>query len=270
MPLERKASIACPEAKLEELNEVEYLAADVIGSKQELRKAQNESIMKRIPEGAEATTVLVGAVGFLDQPTIAFVRLTKAILMPSITEVPVPVRFMFILLGPLNSDLDYHEVGRSISTLMSNPSFHALAYKAEDRRELLSAINEFLDDSIVLPPGDWDRQALLPIEELKAKSDMIRRRKRDAIQRKRAASIVATTLPSDEKRALLAAELGRLEMKQLDDPLSRSGKLFGGKCLQNYMSNIESDSILKKIGVFPKYIIQNLKHFNSIDYFGIA
>jgi hypothetical protein len=73
--------------------------------------------------------------------------------MPSITEVPIPVRFLFILLGPKTADLDYHEVGRSIATLMSNRHFHNIAYKADDRKELLSAINEFLDDSIVLPPG---------------------------------------------------------------------------------------------------------------------
>lgn len=95
----------------------------------------------------------VGSVDFLEQPTIAFVRLAEGCLMPSITEVPIPVRFLFILLGPKTADLDYHEVGRSIATLMSNRHFHNIAYKADDRRELLSAINEFLDDSIVLPPG---------------------------------------------------------------------------------------------------------------------
>ena len=91
---------------------------------------------------------------------------------------------MFTLLGPRNSDLDYHEIGRSISTLMSNSSFHKVAYKANERRELLSAINEFLDDSIVLPPGDWERQALLPFGELKAKSAAIRKRKAKAIEEK--------------------------------------------------------------------------------------
>jgi len=52
-----------------------------------LKKAAKESILKRIPSGAEATTVLVGAVDFLEQPTIAFVRLAEGIFMPSITEV---------------------------------------------------------------------------------------------------------------------------------------------------------------------------------------
>lgn len=55
--------------------------------------------------------------------------------------------------------------------------FHNIAYKATGRKELLSAINEFLDDSIVLPPGDWERKALLPFAELKAKSAAIRKRK---------------------------------------------------------------------------------------------
>jgi solute carrier family 4 anion exchanger 2 len=138
-------------------------------SQEDLKKLEKDTILKRIPANAEATTVLVGAVDFLEQPTIAFVRLAEGIVMPSITEVPIPVRFLFILLGPKTADLDYHEVGRSIATLMSNRHFHNIAYKADDRRELLSAINEFLDDSIVLPPGKWDREHLLPFEELKAK-----------------------------------------------------------------------------------------------------
>nr|XP_021199496.1 anion exchange protein 2 isoform X2 [Helicoverpa armigera] len=236
-PRRRRSSYALPLERAEvrkkssagglDLREVEYLAGvdAAAGSQDELRRPHNDSILKRIPGDAEATTVLVGAVGFLEQPTIAFVRLAQGILMPSITEVPVPVRFMFILLGPSGADLDYHEVGRSISTLMANPAFHSIAYKADDRRELLSAINEFLDDSIVLPPGDWERQALLPFEELRAKSEMIRRRKRDALERKRAAG--EAPAPPDEKKALLAAEAG-LPGKEPDDPLTRTGRLFGG------------------------------------------
>jgi len=57
-----------------------------------LKKAAKESILKRIPLGAEASKVLVGAVDFLEQPTIAFVRLAEGIFMPSITEVSVGSR----------------------------------------------------------------------------------------------------------------------------------------------------------------------------------
>ncbi|XP_019699364.2 band 3 anion transport protein isoform X2 [Harpegnathos saltator] len=195
-------------------------------SNEDLKKGHNEYILKRIPAGAEATVVLVGAVDFLDQPTIAFVRLAEGVFMPAITEVTIPVRFMFTLLGPRNADLDYHEIGRSISTLMANTSFHKVAYKATERRELLSAINEFLDDSIVLPPGDWERQALLPFDELKAKSEAIRKRKAKALEEK--------TKPVQSeaavKKALLAGEEEKKPPED-DDPLRRTRRPFG--CLIN-------------------------------------
>lgn len=41
-------------------------------------------------------------------------------MIPQLTEIAIPVRFIFILLGPMSSGLDYHEIGRSIATLMSN------------------------------------------------------------------------------------------------------------------------------------------------------
>ncbi|XP_011258427.1 band 3 anion exchange protein isoform X2 [Camponotus floridanus] len=191
-----------------------------MSSSEDLKKSHNDYILKRIPAGAEAIVVLVGAVDFLDQPTIAFVRLAEGVLMPSITEVTIPVRFMFTLLGPRNADLDYHEIGRSISTLMANTSFHKVAYKATERRELLSAINEFLDDSIVLPPGDWERQALLPFNELKAKSEAIRKRKAKALEEK--------SKPVQSEAAIKKALLAGEEEKRPLDPLRRTKRPFGG------------------------------------------
>lgn len=49
--------------------------------------------MKKIPPGAEASNVLVGEVDFLEKPIIAFVRLSPAVLITGLTEVPVPTRY---------------------------------------------------------------------------------------------------------------------------------------------------------------------------------
>uniref|UniRef100_A0A8B9NYB8 Anion exchange protein n=1 Tax=Accipiter nisus TaxID=211598 RepID=A0A8B9NYB8_9AVES len=66
------------------------------------------------------------------------------------------VRFLFILLGPKGKAKSYHEIGRAIATLMSDEVFHDIAYKAKDRQDLIAGIDEFLDEVIVLPPGEWD------------------------------------------------------------------------------------------------------------------
>uniref|UniRef100_A0A671PHA0 Anion exchange protein n=1 Tax=Sinocyclocheilus anshuiensis TaxID=1608454 RepID=A0A671PHA0_9TELE len=116
----------------------------------------NNKFMKKVPRDAEASNVLVGEVDFLDAPFVAFVRLQQAVMLGGLTEVPVPTRFLFILLGPKGKAKSYHEIGRAIATLMSDEVFHDIAYKAKDRGDLLAGIDEFLDEVIVLPPGEWD------------------------------------------------------------------------------------------------------------------
>lgn len=50
--------------------------------------------MKKIPEGAEASNVLVGELDFLETPIVAFVRLSPAVLLGGLTEVPIPTRYI--------------------------------------------------------------------------------------------------------------------------------------------------------------------------------
>ncbi|XP_029141470.1 sodium-driven chloride bicarbonate exchanger [Protobothrops mucrosquamatus] len=112
--------------------------------------------MKKIPPGAEASNILVGELEFLDRAVVAFVRLSPAMLLSGLAEVPIPSRFLFILLGPSGKGQQYHEIGRSIGTLMTDEVFHDVAYKAKDRSDLVAGIDEFLDQVTVLPPGEWD------------------------------------------------------------------------------------------------------------------
>uniref|UniRef100_H2ZCS8 Anion exchange protein n=1 Tax=Ciona savignyi TaxID=51511 RepID=H2ZCS8_CIOSA len=169
-------------------------------------------IMKKIPEGAEATAVLVGCVEYLEQPTMAFVRLAQGTNLESVVSLPIPVRFLFILLGPSKIDYNYHEIGRSISTLMADQEFHVMAYGAESRVDLLRAINEFLDDSIVLPPGQLENPDLLK-NIIKYQKGLAQREKKKQIMD----SEVDVT-PTEKK----------MPPPEDDDPLRRSGHLFGG------------------------------------------
>uniref|UniRef100_A0A8U7NZD2 Anion exchange protein n=1 Tax=Corvus moneduloides TaxID=1196302 RepID=A0A8U7NZD2_CORMO len=100
-------------------------------SAMDLSKVRPLHFMKKIPSGAEASNVLVGELDFLQQPLVAFVRLTPAVLLSGMTEVPIPTR-------------------------SEGQVFHDVAYKAKDRADLVAGIDEFLDQVTVLPPGEWD------------------------------------------------------------------------------------------------------------------
>uniref|UniRef100_A0A8C9TLJ1 Anion exchange protein n=1 Tax=Scleropages formosus TaxID=113540 RepID=A0A8C9TLJ1_SCLFO len=120
------------------------------------QQSLKNKFMKKIPRDAEASNVLVGEVDFLEKPFVAFVRLAQATTLGGLTEVPVPTRFLFILLGPPGKAKSYNEIGRAIATLMVDDLFSDVAYKARDREDLIAGIDEFLDEVIVLPPGEWD------------------------------------------------------------------------------------------------------------------
>uniref|UniRef100_A0A8C8E3W9 Anion exchange protein n=1 Tax=Oryzias sinensis TaxID=183150 RepID=A0A8C8E3W9_9TELE len=164
--------------------------------------------MKKIPPGAEASNVLVGELEFLDRPVVAFVRLSPAVLLNGLAEVPITTRFLFILLGPLGKGPQYHEIGRSIATLMTDEIFHDVAYKAKDRSDLVAGIDEFLDQVTVLPPGEWDPS--IRIEPPK-------------------------NVPSQEKRKIPPLPNGVTDLGESPEPgghggpeLQRTGKFFGG------------------------------------------
>ncbi|XP_043098244.1 electroneutral sodium bicarbonate exchanger 1 [Puntigrus tetrazona] len=167
--------------------------------------------MKKIPTGAEASNVLVGELDFLERSIVAFVRLSPAVLLTGLTEVPIPTRFVFILLGPDGKAQQYHEIGRSMATIMTDEIFHDVAYKAKDRSDLLAGIDEFLDQVTVLPPGEWDPS--IRIEPPKS-------------------------VPSQEKRKMPGVPNGTvapIEEEQHGEhhgpELQRTGRLFGGLIL---------------------------------------
>ncbi|XP_051812220.1 sodium bicarbonate cotransporter 3-like isoform X8 [Acanthochromis polyacanthus] len=171
------------------------------------------NFMKKIPPGAEASNVLVGEVDFLEKPIIAFVRLSPAVLITGLTEVPVPTRFLFLLLGPHGKGPQYHEIGRSMATLMTDEIFHDVAYKAKDRTDLLSGIDEFLDQVTVLPPGEWD--PTIRIEPPKNVPSQMKRKRP----------------PQPNGTASPAGELEKDEDHHAGPELQRTGRIFGGLIL---------------------------------------
>ncbi|KRG03359.1 electroneutral sodium bicarbonate exchanger 1 isoform X9 [Drosophila mojavensis] len=168
----------------------------------------NSHFMRKIPPGAEASNILVGEVDFLERTLSCFIRLSQAAVMGDLTEVPVPTRFIFILLGPPGSQSNFHEIGRAMATLMSDEIFHEVAYRARKRDHLLAGVDEFLDAVTVLPPGEWDPTirieppAAIPSQEI----------------RKRPPELPKEEIDEEEEEQRLREESG----------LSRSGRLFGG------------------------------------------
>ncbi|XP_062451446.1 LOW QUALITY PROTEIN: band 3 anion transport protein [Rhea pennata] len=167
---------------------------------------------KQVPEDTEASLVLVGCAAFLEQPTLAFVRLKNAVPLDAVLEAPLPARFLFVVLGPESPHVSYHEIGRAVATMMADRVFRRDAYLAQDRRELARSMEAFLEASIVLPPTEAPSEELLrglvPLQR-----ELLRRRYQPA-----------KLAPGKGSPKALEIEHPAAE----SDPLRRTGRPFGG------------------------------------------
>ncbi|NWI08322.1 B3A2 protein, partial [Crypturellus soui] len=126
--------------------------------------------------------------------------------------------------------------------------FHEAAYLADDRHDLLNAINEFLDCSVVLPPSEVQGEELLRSvahfqrEMLKKREEQERRlllepkspEEKGADEGARAGLEPVPAGPGVLMAAVLGAALLKLKVvegegeEEEDDPLRRTGRPFGG------------------------------------------
>ncbi|XP_030364556.1 band 3 anion transport protein isoform X7 [Strigops habroptila] len=195
------------------LREHQPLEMRRLGGEQSLSGAGRPQLHEKIPEDAEATLVLVGCAAFLEQPTLAFVRLKDAVKLDAVLDVPLPVRFLFVVLGPDSPHVSYHEIGRAVATMMSERVFRRDAYLADGRQDLLGGVEDFLEASIVLPPTETPNEQLLhslvPLQH-----ELLRRRYQP---------------PEKAAGEDFLKDLG-LEgpAPEDDDPLRRTGRPFGG------------------------------------------
>ncbi|NWX94668.1 B3A2 protein, partial [Nothoprocta pentlandii] len=104
--------------------------------------------------------------------------------------------------------------------IVPTQQFHEAAYLADDRHDLLTAINEFLDCSVVLPPSEVQGEELLR-SVAHFQREMLKKREE---QERR----LLLEPKSPEEKALLKLKVVEGEGEEEDDPLRRTGRPFGG------------------------------------------
>uniref|UniRef100_A0A671YV75 Anion exchange protein n=2 Tax=Sparus aurata TaxID=8175 RepID=A0A671YV75_SPAAU len=192
------------------LNKNEIRASDRDGLLRALlmRRSQSEGPVVTPSGDIEMQTFSVSK----KKPVVAFVRLSDSVVMESALESPIPVRFVYVLVGPRDSGMDYRESGRAMGALMADWVFCLEAFLAQTDKDLTNAISDFMDCSIVIPPTEIQDQGMLePIIQFQRR--MLRERVR----------------PSDTRLAFGdRVKVYKAPEEPREDPLARTGYPFGG------------------------------------------
>uniref|UniRef100_A0A8C8DYH3 Anion exchange protein n=1 Tax=Oryzias sinensis TaxID=183150 RepID=A0A8C8DYH3_9TELE len=184
---------------------------DELLAKDEIRPSDREGLLRallmRRSEDLVKRVFPAGILDLLQKPVVAFVRLSDSVVMESVLETHVPVRFVFVLVGPSQSGMDYGETGRAMGALMADWVFCLEVFLAQTDKDVTNAIADFMDCSIIIPPTEIQETSMLePIIDFQKK--MLRDRLR----------------PADARLAFG----DRSSSPQKEDPLARTGYPFGG------------------------------------------
>ncbi|KAL5267330.1 hypothetical protein ACHWQZ_G004393 [Mnemiopsis leidyi] len=133
-------------------------------SEQDLVKMK-QHFLRKLPPDTEASNVMIGRLEYLETNICVTIRLSHSILLGDVTEVPIPTRFIFLLLCPDHSPIDHVEVGRAASTLFSDEMFYEAAYTASSKAEVIHGIDRFLEKAIVIPPSEWNPKMKITVPE---------------------------------------------------------------------------------------------------------
>ena len=103
--------------------------------------------------------------------------------------------------------------------------FQKIVYTMDDRQDMLNSINHFLDETVVLPPGDWDKKNLLSMSEIQE----LKRKKRirmETMEKLKSLKSLGKKKESEMKKMIEASsdkkegDVG--DGKEEEDPLKRS------------------------------------------------
>ena len=190
---------------------------------------EHNQFSKKVPKDAEACNIQVASCDFLTETFVAFVRLSKPVLLEDFCEISKPTRFLVILLGPDGSNKKLVSMGRAIGSLMSDQLFCQLtAYKAKSRSQLVSGLDVYMSELTVMPPS-WDNNIRLeppktsqtPMSRLIARAEAKEKRKKTPNEDE-------NTDDEDDDNENSHLITNNDNDHSEDDSLQFTGRLFGG------------------------------------------
>lgn len=117
---------------------------------------ENTKFKKKVHTKAEGASILIMPVDFVKKPKLIFLRLEAATELQSLLEVKLRSRFIVLIIGPIEKQIQLYEVGRAMSTCLADDVCRELFYSAQSKDEIRGIVNQFNRGTMVIPPSEWN------------------------------------------------------------------------------------------------------------------
>jgi hypothetical protein len=117
---------------------------------------ENSKFKKKLNERAEGASVLIMPLDFVDTTKLVFVRFESASILPGLLEVKMRSRFIVLIIGPIDRQIQLYEVGRAFSACLADDICRELFYLIETRDDLSNIVKTFSRSSMLIPASSWN------------------------------------------------------------------------------------------------------------------
>jgi len=127
----------------------------ILWDQQKKNKKENTKFKKKVHRKAEGATILVAPLEFVTSSKLLFLRLEAATELQGLLEVKIRSRFLVILIGPIEKQMQLYEVGRAISTCLADDVCREMFYSAQSKEDIMQVVQDFNRGTMVIPPSEW-------------------------------------------------------------------------------------------------------------------
>ena len=129
--------------------------------------ADQEHLLKALSRDCEGVAIKYAPCDFLNehQSFVVLVRMTHGTKLYDFLEVPIDCKFIFLLCGSCKDSHKDLQVCRAFGSLMTDKVFQHDMLWAHKKHDLLNAVDKYVKDSVLFPPGQWNLDYLKPATE---------------------------------------------------------------------------------------------------------
>uniref|UniRef100_A0A5S6QAA9 Anion exchange protein n=1 Tax=Trichuris muris TaxID=70415 RepID=A0A5S6QAA9_TRIMR len=132
----------------------------------DLKLSAVHSFTRKLQESTVVAVLLVGFTDVVKRIGCAFVRLRVDQTIPTLSEVSLPIRYVFVLLAPSDSFADVVSVGRCFaSILIDSPSAKYLS-DSTSGEQLTRVVDEFVRRARIIPPNKVPYDICLDVNKI--------------------------------------------------------------------------------------------------------
>ncbi|CDW51760.1 anion exchange protein [Trichuris trichiura] len=132
----------------------------------DLKISVAQSFKRKLQERTVVAVILVGCTDLVKAMGSAFVRLRADQAIPALSQINLPIRYVFLLLAPKDCTVDLASVGRCLASILIDSASSKCLTDSITGKQLSNVVDDFITRSRIIPPNKIPEDMYLEVSKI--------------------------------------------------------------------------------------------------------